>query len=83
MEHYRNPSGYTAPVYLDSNNRVVGFSNLKVKYTNGDLTCSFRRAKTNKQRGTGYFEISTSQTYYGLFSFGSFSGGKICAEMSF
>ncbi len=74
VEHYRNPNGYTAPVYLDSN-RAVGFSNINVSYTNGVLTCSFRRMKA-MTNVPNYLEISGSKTYYGLFAVGSFTGGK-------
>ena len=45
VEHYRNPSGFTAPVYLDGNNSAVGFSNIQVTFADGVLTCSFRRMK--------------------------------------
>jgi len=75
VEHYRNPSGISPPVYLDSNNRSVGFSNINVNYTNGVLTCSFRRMKA-MTNVPNYLEISGSKTYYGLFAVGSISGGK-------
>jgi hypothetical protein len=75
VEHYKNPNGRSPSVYLDSN-RAVGFSNINVSYTNGVVTCSFRRMKTMKNI-PNYFEISRSKTYYGLFAVGSFSGGNI------
>ena len=75
VEHYRNPSGISPPVYLDSNNRSVGFSNINDNYTNGVLTCSFRRMKA-MTNVPNYLEISGSKTYYGLFAVGSFTGGK-------
>jgi hypothetical protein len=66
---------YLKSVYLDSNNRVVGFSNIQVTYANGVLTCSFRRMKT-MTNVPNYLEISGSKTYYGLFAVGIISGGK-------
>ena len=75
VEHYRNPGGTAAPVYLDSNNRAVGFSNIQVTYANGVLTCSFTRMKA-MTTVPSYFEISSSTSYYLLFAVGSFSGCK-------
>jgi len=62
VEHYRNPSGFTAPVYLDGNNSAVGFSNIQVTYANGVLTCSFRRMKAMANI-PNYFDMSTPYNF--------------------
>ena len=73
VEHYRNPSGFTAPVYLDSNNRAVGFSNIQVTFADGVLTCSFRRMKAMANI-PNYFDLSTS--YNLLSAYGALTGSN-------
>ena len=74
VEHYRN-TGKSTPVYLSSTDKIVGFSNIAVSVVNGQVVCSFRRAKSVSSV-TNYFDVKTNPSYYILTATGSLSGGK-------
>ena len=76
VEHYRNIPDLPLPVYLSSTDKIVGFSNIAVSVVNGQVVCSFRRAKSVSSV-TNYFDVKTNPSYYILTATGSLPGGRI------
>ena len=67
IEHLHN-EGKSEPLPIDAANLLIGYSNVKVLFENGVLTCSFTRAKTGAYPDK-YFDLN--QNFYILTATGN------------
>ena len=72
VEQRYNPSEVT-PMLLDSNNPSIGLSNQNTSLSNGWLTCSFTRLKSNNLVAN-YFDLNNQ--YYILAAYGSSTSAR-------
>ena len=68
MIHSYVKPGEKRPYPLVADNLSIGFSNIKIAYANGKLTCEFSRAKS-MPGVNNYFDIN--KFYYLLFAHGT------------
>lgn len=73
MDHRLNPF-HAVPVLLDNNNPSVGLTNTNSASSNGWLSCTFTRKKSNSNY-TNYFDLSNQ--FYILAATGTYTSSRI------
>ena len=77
VQHYYN--NQNQPALLSSNNPYIGYSDISVTFTNGELKCSFTRIKNLP---VYHYASLDTNNYYLLFAYGSFSINSIARQIT-